>query len=114
MVVLPLSKLPMNFDAKPNPPQATESSEVNWLQIASAATLVTGGALLVMGNRRAGVLAAAAGTTMALLDQQEMLKKWWASLPEYITDSQRVLTQVEETVEEFSEQREKLGRMIGH
>ena len=95
-------------------PRLAESNEVNWLQIASAATLVTSGALLVMGNRRAGVLAAAAGTTMALLDQQEMLKKWWASLPETITDIQRVLTQVEETVEEFSERREKLGRMIGH
>ena len=50
---------------------------------------------------------------MAMLDQKETLKKWWEFLPDYLIGVQRVLTQIEETVDEFAVQRERLVRAMG-
>jgi hypothetical protein len=116
MVVLPLSRLPNDFNAdmsapKSSPPPQGES--INWLRIVSAATLVAGGALLLSGKRRTGLFVAATGTGLALIDQQELLRKWWAILPEYIDDIQNLLNQAEGAVEEFAAQREKLGNVLG-
>ena len=117
MVVLPLSKLPRDFDVDPNAPRGVKTtsndSPVNWLQITSAATLVTGGALLLAGKRRLGLAVAVTGTSLALVDQQDSMKKWWALLPGYIAQVQNVLNQVDEAVEEFAEQREKIGSILG-
>jgi hypothetical protein len=113
MAVLPLSKLPMDFDShtytQTAPPDPEEEC-VNWLRYAAAATLVASGALLLSGNKRAGLAVAATGTALALIDHKETLKEWWALLPGYISDAQRVLTQISETVDEVAVQTEKLGR----
>jgi len=116
MAVLPLSKLPMDFDSRTHAhtaPPAPEEECVNWLRFAAAATLVASGALLLSGNKRTGLAVAATGTTLALLDQKETLKEWWVLLPGYITDAQRVLTQISETVDQVAVQTEKLGRTFG-
>jgi hypothetical protein len=117
MVVLPLSKLPRDFDVDPNAPAGARTTSndgsANWLRITSAATLVTGGALLLAGKHRLGLAVAATGTSLALLDQQDSMKKWWALLPGYIVQVQTVLNHVEEAVEEFSKQREKIGGVLG-
>jgi len=117
MVVLPLSKSPKNFDVDPNAPvgaRATSNdSSVNWLRVTSAATLVTGGALLLAGKHRLGLAVAATGTSLALIDQQDSMKKWWALLPGYIVQVQSILNHVEEAVEEFSKQRQKIGSVLG-
>ncbi len=117
MVVLPLSKLPRDFDVDPNAPRRangpSNDGSANWLRITSAATLVTGGALLLAGKNRLGLVAAAAGTSMAMIDQQDALKKWWSLLPSYIAEVQGVLNQVEQAVGEFAEQREKIGNVLG-
>jgi hypothetical protein len=113
MVVLPLSKLPKDFDASPNAPKPPKSDSVHWVRIASAATLIASGALLLSGQRRAGLVAAATGTTLVLLDQKETVKRWWDALPGYIGNTQRILSQVQETVDEIAAQREKLGRVLG-
>jgi hypothetical protein len=114
MVVLPLSRLP-NDDANMNTPNADpapQDDSINWLRIASAATLVAGGALLLSGKRRSGLFVAATGTALALMDQQDLLRKWWAVLPQYIDDIQELLNQAEGAVEEFAAQREKLGKVL--
>ena len=115
MVVVPLSKQSLNAD--PNAPVTarTASTEcpVNWLRITSAATLVTGGALLLAGKNRMGLAVAATGTSLALIDQQDTMKKWWAHLPTYISQIQDVIGQVEKAVEQFAEQRDKLGQVLG-
>jgi hypothetical protein len=115
MVVLPLSRLPNEYDAgvgaskaKASPTAAAEDSP-NWVRIASAASLIAGGALLLTGRHRAGLVMAAAGTGLALVGQQETLSKWWALLPDYIDDIQTLINQAEGAVEEFAAQREKLG-----
>lgn len=113
MVVLPLSRLPMDFGAPPVFEPAEKADDVNWLRVSSAVALVTGGALFLAGKPKLALLAAAAGTTVALIDQQEMVKKYWALLPQYMADVQHVLTQVQETVDEVAAQRDKLGRALG-
>ncbi len=117
MAVLPLSQLPRDFDADPNAPRPAkhlrDEGEVNWLRVTAAATLVTGGALLLAGKNRLGLFAAAAGTSLAMIDQQDTLKKWWVLLPGYITQVQGVLNQVDNAVEEFAAQREKIGHVLG-
>jgi hypothetical protein len=117
MVVLPLSRLPQDYDANMNTPRpvpAPKSESIHWLRIASAATLVTGGALLLSGKRRTGLFVAATGTALALLDQQDLLIKWWTILPAYIDDIQELLNQAEGAVEEFAVQRERLGKVLSH
>ena len=118
MVVLPLSRLPSDYDADLNTPRSvpappSDGGSVHWVRIASAATLIAGGALLLSGRRRAGLFVAATGTALALLDQQDMLQKWWEALPGYIDDIQLLLNQAEGAVEEFAAQREKLGNVLG-
>ena len=117
MVVLPLSRSTEGYDPDLNTPKAVpaqNANSMNWLRIAAAASLVSGGALLLTGKRRAGLLAAATGTALALIDQQDALSKWWLLLPNYIDDIQRLLNEAEGAVEEFAAQREKLGQVLGH
>lgn len=117
MVVLPLSRLPKDFDVDPNAPrlapQTQSDDSINWVRVSAAATLVTSGALLLAGKRRLGLVAAVAGTSMAMIDQQDTMKKWWALLPGYITEVQGLLDQVEETVDGVAAQRDKLGQFLG-
>ena len=117
MVVVPLSKMPDNFNVDPNAPhnsgENSDDSSMNWLRVASAATLVAGGALLLAGKRRAGLATAATGLSLAMIEQQDTLKKWWVLLPGYIAQVQSVINEVEEAVEGFAEQREKLGNVLG-
>jgi len=116
MVVLPLSRLPDDYASDLNPQKsapAPDASSMNWVRIASAATLIAGGALLLSGRRRPGLVAAATGTALAMLDQKDVLSKWWLVLPGYIDDVQRLLTEAERAVEEFAAQREKLANVLG-
>ena len=85
---------------------------MNWVGLAAGGTLIAGGLLLLAGRRRAGTVAAAAGASLALLDQKETLRSWWSALPGYIDDLQRLLNQVQGTVEEIAIQREKLRQIL--
>ena len=115
-MAVPLSKVPEHFNVDPHAPrthgeQSSESS-LNWLRVTSAATIVAGGALLFAGKRRAGLATAATGVSLAMIEQQDTLKKWWAILPGYLTQVQNVIAEVEGAVQEFAEQREKLGNVL--
>jgi hypothetical protein len=109
MVVVPLSQ-PANDSALT--PEAVESETMNWIGFAAGGTLVTAGLLLLAGERRAGMVAAASGTALALLDQKETLHSWWNTLPVYIDQVQRVLNQVQTTVEDVSAKRESLRQIL--
>jgi hypothetical protein len=116
MVVLPLSRFPNDDDADLNPQRsvpAPEADSMNWVRIASAATLIASGALLLSGRRRPALVAAATGTALAMLDQKDIMHKWWLLLPAYIGDVQRLLTEAEGAVEELATQRDKLGKVLG-
>jgi hypothetical protein len=85
---------------------------MDWVGFAAGGTLVTAGLLLLAGERRAGMVAAASGTALALLDQQETLISWWNVLPDYIDQLQRMLDQVQNTINEVEVKREALRRVL--
>jgi hypothetical protein len=109
MVVVPLQKSANEAETEP---RAREPESTSWVQIASGATLIAGGLLLLTGNRRAGTVAAASGAALALLDQQEALRACWNELPVYIDEVQRVLNQVQDSIEDIAAHREKLRRIM--
>jgi hypothetical protein len=109
MVVVPLQKSANEADIALH---VREPESTSWIQIASGATLIAGGLLLLTGNRRAGTVAAASGAALALLDQQEALRSFWNELPVYIDEVQRVLNQVQDSIEDIAEHREKLRRIM--
>jgi len=109
MAVVPMNR--MESEAKINR-RIFESQDTNWARYAAAGSLLAGGILLITGNRRAGLVTAASGAALALLDQQEAVKEFWNALPGYIENVQNVLGQVEQTVAEVAEQRERLHRIL--
>jgi hypothetical protein len=109
MAVVPMNR--MESEAKINR-RIFESEEMNWARYAAAGSLLAGGILLITGNRRAGLVTAGAGAALALLDQQEAVKELWNALPGYIENVQYVLGQVEQTVADVAEQRERLHRIL--
>ncbi len=84
----------------------------NWVRFVASGSLVAGGLLLLNGRRRAGLAVAASGTALAMLDQKEVLRALWNELPGYIDDLQGMLGKVQSTVDELSDQRERLHRIL--
>jgi hypothetical protein len=109
MVVVPLSK-PDNESAMT--PGAEKSEPMNWIGFAAGGTLVAAGLLLLVGERRAGMVAAASGTALAMIDEKDTLRSWWSALPGYIDQVQRVLNQVQATVDDVDAKREALHRVL--
>jgi hypothetical protein len=109
MVILPLTKSKSNSTTTPG---ASEQAPMSWVGFAAGGTLVAAGLLLLAGERKAGMVAAASGTALAMLDQPETLHSWWALLPGYIDQVQRVVGQVQEKVEEVSVRREALRQAL--
>jgi hypothetical protein len=109
MGVVPLSQPTIRSNTARS---ASESETRDFVRIAAAGTLLAGGVLLLAGQRRAGLVAAASGTALALLDQQETLHSWWSLLPGFIDDVQRVLGQVQGTVEDIATKRETLRQIL--
>lgn len=110
MVIVPLTMSEEEFEAEPS---ASETGCTNWVSLAAGGTLLAGGLLLLLGRRRAGLVAAASGAALALLDQQEAVLSWWNTLPGFIDDAQRLLSDVEGTMEDIAEQRDKLRAVLG-
>jgi hypothetical protein len=73
---------------------------------------VAAGLLLLVGERRAGMVAAASGTALAMIEEKETLHSWWNALPVYIDQVQRVLNQVQATVEDVGAKREALRSIL--
>ncbi len=109
MVVVPLSQ-PAN-DSAGRPP-ASRSNSLGLTRVAAAGSLTAGGVLMVSGKRRAGLVVAASGTALAMLDQQETVRAWWNALPGYIAQVQEMLGRVQEALDTFSAQREKLHNIL--
>jgi len=109
MVVVPLPQQTKDYAPAPQ----TRGIEIeDWTRIAAAGAIVTGGLLLLVGWRRTGMVTAAAGTVLTLLDQQETVRSWWSVVPGYIDDVQRMLDQVESTVENIDAKRESLRQIF--
>jgi hypothetical protein len=109
MVVVPLSQ-----STKENgvTVRAHEIESTNWTRVAAAGAIVAGGLLLLTGWRRAGLITAASGTVVTLLDQQDTVRTWWTHIPGFIDDFQRMLAQVEGTVQDIDAKRESLRQIL--
>jgi len=93
-------------------PEAEKSESMNWIGFAAGGSLVAAGLLLLVGERRAGMVAAASGTALAMLNEKETLLSWWNAMPGYIEQVQRVLNQVQTTVDDVDAKREALHRVL--
>lgn len=109
---MPFAPPPDSVAATAPAKRRTDCSSVPWARIAAAGTLIAGGGLLLSGNRKAGLVAATTGASLALLDQQDVVLKWWDSLPAHISNVQKVLGQVQETLDDVVIQREKLAKLL--
>ena len=85
----------------------------DWVEFAAAGALLAGGVLILAGQRKAGMVAGAAGAALCMADQQGTLKKWWEALPGTISQVQRLLGQVEATIDDVAARRESLVRALG-
>ncbi|MGC9159608.1 MAG: hypothetical protein ACP5FH_11525 [Terracidiphilus sp.] len=109
MTIVPLSKPGNDSAAMPATP---DFGSLCGTGLAAGGTLMAAGLLLLLGERRAGMVAAASGTALALLDQQQTLRTWWNALPVYIDQVQDVLGRVQDALNEVSEKREALHRVL--
>jgi hypothetical protein len=90
----------------------SQSDQVDWVRVAAGGALLAGGILILAGQKRAGMAAAATGTALAMLDEHEALRSWWRQLPGYVDQVQRVISQVQDAVEDIAEKRESLRRVL--
>jgi hypothetical protein len=109
MVIVPLSKSTNDFDAAPNDAGCESGYYVRY---AAAGLLLASGVLLVSGRRRAGMVAASSGTALALLDQKETLRAWWNQVPGYLDQAERILDQVQETLDAIAVNHERLAQIL--
>jgi hypothetical protein len=109
MVVLPLQK---RMSEPETEPAAAQDEVLNWVRYAAGVSLIAGGLLLLSRRRRSGIVVASAGTALAMLDQQETLRSWWHTLPSYIDEVQRTLSQVQNAVNDMAAKRETLHRIL--
>ncbi len=87
--------------------------ESDWLRIGAGGALLTGALLLLTGNRRSGLLVTVAGAALAMLQEQELVSQWWNALPGYLDGAQKMISQVQETVDDLSAKREKVMEILG-
>lgn len=89
-----------------------EMEPINAAHILAAGTLVTGAILMLTGRRRAAAAVAAAGTAVVLLQEQEAVKEWWETVPVYLAKAQQFLDRIESTLEEVSNQGQRLQSLL--
>jgi hypothetical protein len=109
MVVVPLTQQTKDIDTVS---RGSKIEVADWTRIVAAGAIVTGGLMLLAGWRRTGMVTAAAGTALTLLDQEDTIRAWWSVVPGYIEDVQRVLSQVESTVDDIEAKRESLRQIL--
>jgi len=82
--------------------------DTDWLRIGVGSTLLTGSLLLLTGKRKAGLLVTAAGAALAMVENKELVSEWWAALPGYLDQAERMLDQVATTVDDLTDKRDKI------
>lgn len=87
--------------------------ETNWMRIGAASTLLTGSLLLMAGKRRAGLVVSAAGAALAMVEEKDLVKQVWEALPGYLDTAQRLVDQVQETIDDIAAKRDKVVSIFG-
>jgi len=84
----------------------------DWVGMAVGGAFVAGTLLLLSGKKRAGLAVTTAATALTMLDQQEIVREWWNKLPRFLDDAQRVVSQVQETVDDLAARSNNLRAMF--
>jgi hypothetical protein len=85
----------------------------DWMRIGVGASLLTGSLLLLTGKRKAGLLLTAAGTALAMLEHREIVAEWWEAMPHHLEKAQTMLEQVQHTMDDLTDKRDKIFSMFG-
>jgi hypothetical protein len=83
------------------------------LRLGAGITLLVGSLLLLRGKRRAGLVVAATGAALTMLDEQDTIREWWDAIPGYLDGAQRVLDNVNNTVEVLIDKRNQIMAILG-
>ena len=84
----------------------------DWVNVASGAALLLGGALMLTEKRRAGLALASAGTALALLEHQDTVRHLWDRLPGMVDELSSFVAEVEQRVGEFTSKKESLRNAV--
>jgi hypothetical protein len=87
---------------------AQQQEGPDWMGIAVGGTFLIGSLLLLSGKKRAGLAVTSAASALSLLDQQETIREWWNAMPQHLGNAQRLLDQVQGTIDDLAAKREKL------
>lgn len=110
MGVVSIPKRNDNLDV---PADTSRQNPSDLVDILAAGSLVAGGVLLFTRRRRTGMVLAAAGAALTFLNQEDTVRTWWANIPAYIDQVERIVGQVQSTVDEFAVRRDSLHRALG-
>lgn len=100
---IPQGPVDMDDESDPKP---------DWMRLSAAGALLTGSILLLTGKRRPGLLLSAAGAAMAMVEEKELVKQWWEALPGYLNTTQRILDQVQQTIDDIAAKRDKVKSIL--
>lgn len=84
----------------------------DWMRLTASGALLTGAILLLTGKRRPGLLLSATGAALAMVEEKELVKQWWEALPGYLDRTQRMIDQVQETVDDLAAKRDKIKSIL--
>jgi hypothetical protein len=88
------------------------AKQQDWTRLLAAGTVIAGGALMVTGHKKIGLTVAAAGTALALLDEPAMVESWWKNVPDYLTQAQKFLDEIEGYIQEATEQGHRIQSIL--
>ncbi len=89
-----------------------KQDSTDWMGITVGCTFLVGSLLLLSGKKRAGLVVTSAAAALTVLDQQDTVREWWNALPHHLGHAQRLLDQVQGTIDDLEAKRQKLRTMF--
>ena len=103
---------PRSIPQRPMETHEESRTGPDWVRLSAAGALLTGSILLLTGKRRPGLLLSTAGAALAMVDEKELVKQWWEALPGYLDRTQRMIDQVQQTVDDLAAKRDKIKSIL--
>jgi hypothetical protein len=104
MSVVPIPRQP---EPAHTPTHIAENEPSPTLRLAAGGTLLAGAVLLLAGKRKAGLALTATGTALTLLHEKDTTLRWWAALPLFLSNAQRVIGKAEQAMDEVNARKDK-------
>ena len=109
MSVVPIPRQPEPVHT----PSHAEDNELSpTLRLAAGGTLLAGAVLLLAGKRKPGLALTATGTVLTLLHEKETTLRWWAALPLFLSNAQRLIGKAEQAMDELNARKDKFRSFL--